>query len=44
MPELALALKTAKSVEVTPSALSKFLISCGLSFKKNAQSKRTRQA
>jgi transposase len=44
MPELALALKAAKSVEVTPSALSKFLISCGFSFKKNAQSKRTRQA
>jgi transposase len=40
MPELALALKTANGVEVTPSALSKFLISCGLSFKR----KRSEQA
>jgi transposase len=42
MPELAKELRTAKDLEVTASALSKFLISCGFSFKKNPQSKRTR--
>ena len=42
MPELAKELKAAKGLEVTASALSKFLISCGLSFKKNSQGKRTR--
>lgn len=42
MPELAKELKATKDLEVTASALSKFLISCGFSFKKNPQSKRTR--
>ena len=42
MPELAKELKAAKGLEVTASALSKFLISCGFSFKKNSQGKRTR--
>jgi transposase len=42
MPELAKELRTAKGLEVTASALSKFLISCGFSFKKNPQSKRTK--
>lgn len=44
MPELAAALATARSVKVDPSRLSKFLISCGFSFKKNPSGKRTRQA
>ena len=34
MPELAEAFEKAKSVKVAPSTLSKFLIACGLSFKK----------
>jgi transposase len=42
MPELAKELRTAKGLEVTASALSKFLISSGFSFKKNPQSQRTR--
>ncbi len=42
MPELAKELSAAKGLEVTASALSKFLISCGFSFKKNPQGKRTR--
>ena len=44
MPELAERLETAKNVKVDPSRLSKFLIACGLSFKKNSSGKRTRQA
>ena len=44
MPELAKELRTAKGMEVTASALSKFLISCGFSFKKNPAGKRTRPA
>ena len=42
MPELAKELSAAKGLEVTASALSKCLISCGFSFKKNPQGKRTR--
>ena len=44
MPELAEALERAKSVKVDPSSLSKFLIACGFSFKKNSSGKRARQA
>lgn len=44
MPELAALLRKAKGVEVAPATLSRFLIACGLSFKKNAQGIRTRQA
>jgi len=44
MPELAKNLETAKNVKLDPSTLSKFLIGCGLSFKKNTSGKRTRQA
>ena len=44
MPELAEALAEAKGVTVDPSSLSKFLIGCGLSFKKNPAGQRTRQA
>ena len=44
MPELAEALEKAKNVKADPSTLSKFLIACGLSFKKNPSGKRTRQA
>jgi transposase len=44
MPELAGVLRRAKGVEVAPATLSRFLIACGLSFKKNAQGIRTRQA
>lgn len=44
MPELAALLRRAKGVEVAPATLSRFLIACGLSFKKNAQGIRTRQA
>jgi transposase len=44
MLELAEALERARSVKVDPSGLSKFLISCGFSFKKNPSGKRTRQA
>jgi transposase len=44
MPELAVLLHKAKGVEVAPATLSRFLIACGLSFKKNAQGIRARQA
>ena len=44
MPELAAKLVKAKGVKVDPSTLSKFLIGCGFSFKKNPSGKRTRQA
>lgn len=44
MPELAEELAKTKGVKVDPSNLSKFLITCGLSFKKNPSGKRTRQA
>ena len=44
MPELAQELSLAKGVKVDPSTLSKFLIACGLSFKKNSAGQRTRQA
>jgi transposase len=44
MPELAALLRQAKGVEVAPATLSRFLIGSGLSFKKNAQGIRTRQA
>ena len=44
MPELAEELSKAKGVKADPSTLSKFLIACGLSFKKNPAGIRTRQA
>jgi transposase len=44
MPELAAALLAAKGVKIDPSNLSKFLIGCGLSFKKNSARRRARQA
>ena len=44
MPELAEELLKAKGVKADPSNLSKFLIACGLSFKKNPSGQRTRQA
>lgn len=44
MPELAATLVKAKNVKVDPSRLSKFLIACGFSFKKNSSGIRTRQA
>jgi transposase len=44
MPELADELSKAKGVRADPSNLSKFLIACGLSFKKNSSGQRTRQA
>jgi transposase len=44
MRELAALLRTAKGVEVAPATLSRFLIACGLSFKKNPQGIRTRQS
>lgn len=44
MPELAKVLAKTKGVTVDPSSLSKFLIGCGLSFKKNPAGQRTRQA
>ena len=44
MPQLAEELVKARGVKVDPSNLSKFLIACGLSFKKNSQGKRARQA
>jgi transposase len=44
MSELAEELLAAKGVGIDPSNLSKFLIGCGLSFKKNAAGIRARQA
>jgi transposase len=43
MPELARELSATKGVRIDPSNLSKFLIACGLSFKKNSPGKRARQ-
>lgn len=43
VPELAKELSKAKGVKADPSTLSKFLIACGLSFKKNSSGQRTRQ-
>ena len=44
MPELAAVLLKEKGVNVAPATLSRFLIACGLSFKKNTSGERTRQA
>jgi transposase len=44
MPELAAELTEAKGVVADPSNLSKFLIACGFSFKKNSSGIRARQA
>ena len=44
MPELAEALRVAKGVKIDPSNLSKFLIGCGLSYKKKPSGIRARQA
>ncbi len=44
MPELSLVLEKARGIRPDTSRLSKFLIACGLSFKKNTSGKRTRQA
>lgn len=44
MPELASKLAQSKGVKADPSTLSKFLIACGFSVKKNSAGKRTRQA
>jgi transposase len=44
MPELAAILLAEKAIVVAPATLSRFLIGCGFSFKKNASGKRTRQA
>ena len=44
MPELAKELRAAKGVAIDPSNLSKLLIGCGLSYKKNAAGRRARQA
>jgi transposase len=44
MPDLAKELSKAKGVKADPSTLSRFLIACGLSFKKSPAGIRTRQA
>ena len=44
MPELAAVLLAEKAITVAPATLSRFLIACGFSFKKNASGVRTRQA
>ena len=44
MPELAAVLLAEKAITVAPATLSRFLIACGLSVKKNASGIRTRQA
>ena len=44
MPELAQMLFSEKSVKIDPSNLSKFLIACGLSYKKKPSGNRARQA
>jgi transposase len=44
MPELAQVLVLEKNVKIDPSNLSKFLIACGLSFKKKPSGNRARQA
>lgn len=43
MPELAAVLLEEKAVRVAPATLSRFLINCGLSLKKNSSGKRARQ-
>ena len=44
MPELVAVLLEEKGVSVAPATLSRFLIACGLSFKKNPSGIRARQA
>ena len=44
MQELAAVLLAEKAITVAPATLSRFLIACGLSVKKNASGVRTRQA
>ena len=44
MPELAAVLLSDKQITVASATLSRFLIACGLSFKKNTSGVRTRQA
>lgn len=44
MPELANILLAAESTKIDPSNLSKFLIACGLSYKKKPSGNRARQA
>jgi transposase len=44
MPELAAVLLAEKAITVAPATLSRFLIACGFSFKKNTSGIRTRQA
>lgn len=44
MPELAGVLQQVKAIQVAPATLSRFLIACGLSRKKNSSRIRTRQA
>jgi transposase len=44
MPELAGVLLAEKGITVAPATLSRFLIACGFSFKKNPSGVRTRQA
>lgn len=44
MPELAAVLLAEKAVTIAPATLSRFLIACGFSFKKNTSGVRTRQA
>jgi transposase len=44
MPELAVALLAEKNIKIDPSNLSKFLIGCGLSYKKKPSGLGTRQA
>ena len=43
MPELAAVLLAEKAITIAPATLSRFLIACGLSFKKNASGVGTRQ-
>lgn len=43
MPELASVLQAEKAITVAPATLSRFLIGCGFSFKKNTSGVRTRQ-
>jgi transposase len=44
MPELAAVLLAEKAITIAPATLSRFLIACGFSFKKNTSGIRTRQA
>jgi transposase len=43
MPELVAILLAEKAIAVAPATLSRFLIGCGLSVKKNSSGKRARQ-